>query len=121
MGLSFEKRSAVGATDETKNCGNCIGACCKSGMYIVLSGAEAIFMRKAGTVLEQAELARDADVRWPVKYQMKTDCGHLKVNEKGQWLCSVHEDPERPFPCQAFQPGSPMCGIVRKHYGVDKE
>ena len=76
------------------NCGNCLALCCRQGVQMPLSEAEADFMRRSGTELSQVEAPKPETTRrvkfLPLitrtepaadgRYRLESDCGYLTID-----------------------------------------
>lgn len=117
------------------DCGGCIALCCRKGVRMELTPAEAEFMEAGGTELQ--ELRAPVEVRTkriaflPLitrefaavdgQYELMTDCGYLTTDtERGQKICSAYEDPSRPAVCGDFKAGDYGCMTMRVMQGVDE-
>lgn len=99
-------------------CGSCVGACCRKGIAMPLNRKEAAWMIRAGTELRLMD-----DAEWQGKaakpgwrhdyYKLESDCGNLNPDT---FLCEDYAN--RPEVCREFEPGSFMCGAMKKRQAM---
>lgn len=128
-------------SEKLVDCGNCVGACCRTGTQMELSLDEASFMLRGGSRLKtlQQPVEEESTVNIehvigvvlvdgvphsqvktsPVTltaghglYQLEGDCGYLEKGVEVGPACTAYED--RPGICHAFDVGGVACLGLRQ-------
>ena len=103
----------INGTDPSIQCSSCPAACCREGMILPLSGAEAEHLREAGTDLAPLSKEETEGRRAPFRrrfYRLDSACGNLAINAvTSEAMCDAYDSPDRPRICDEFTMGGFAC------------
>lgn len=116
---------------KTVDCSTCGALCCRAGMVMPLSPAEAEFMSSDNklTVVQPPRPRKFLGIVSingygfkPGVYIREEDCSHLTLGAEGSSAaCDIHDDPEFPTACEGFEVGGHNCRTLRFIGGIDTE